>query len=125
MLGENLKYLRLKHGLSQDYIAKYLGKKSFTTVQKWESGISEPPLFALGKLSELYQTSMDDLYYADLRNPKFSDDTHQLNFSEHETTLIKKYRCLPPVGQESVDAVLNVQYNAAMAGKYTVEEKTG
>ena len=50
MLGENLKYLRLKKGLSQDYVAKYLDKKSFTTIQKWESNISEPSLKDTRKL---------------------------------------------------------------------------
>ena len=34
MLSKNLKYLRLKNNYSQDYIAKLLDKKSFTTVQK-------------------------------------------------------------------------------------------
>lgn len=66
MLADNLKYLRLKHGFSQDYIAKILNKKSFTTVQKWESGVSDPPLWAIGKLSELYGESMDNLWNADL-----------------------------------------------------------
>lgn len=113
MLAANLRYLRLKHGFSQDYIAKYLNKKSFTTVQKWESGISEPPLYILGQLSELYQISMDDLYYADLQNPNFSLNNTKLTLTPEEKELIKKYRYLPQSGRDTVNAVIDVQYEAA------------
>lgn len=50
MLGDNIKYLRLKQGLSQDFIADKLGYKSYTTIQKWESGVSEPPVKKLREL---------------------------------------------------------------------------
>ena len=53
-LAKNLRYLRLKNGLSQDYIADRLGYKSYTTIQKWEMGTSEPSLGILSKLSALY-----------------------------------------------------------------------
>ena len=109
MLGTNLKYLRLKFGYSQSYIAQYLNKKSFTTVQKWESGVADPPLGIVGKLAELYNVSIDDLYYSDLLNPKISNgDTITLADSEKE--MIKKYRQLPPAGKAAVDAVLDSQY---------------
>ena len=51
MIAKNLKYLRLKHGFSQDFIADYTGKKSFTTVQKWESGVSDPSIEVASKLA--------------------------------------------------------------------------
>lgn len=66
MIAKNLKYLRLKHGFSQDFIADYTGKKSFTTVQKWESGVSDPSIEVASKLANLYNVSLDDLYYSDL-----------------------------------------------------------
>jgi len=40
--SNNLRFLRKSHGYSQEFIAEKLGYKSFTTVQKWESGVSEP-----------------------------------------------------------------------------------
>ena len=61
MLGENIRFLRTKKGYSQDDIANMLGYKSFTTIQKWESGVSEPPLKALKKLSEIFNIDMNDL----------------------------------------------------------------
>lgn len=66
MIAKNLKYLRLKNGFSQEFIADYTGKKSFTTVQKWESGVSEPSIEIASKLSGLYHISLDELYYSDL-----------------------------------------------------------
>ncbi len=66
IFAQNLKYLRKKRGLSQDYIADKLGYKSFTTVQKWESGVSEPPIEKLTVLSEMFGISMDQLLRVDL-----------------------------------------------------------
>ena len=60
-IGENIRFLRTKKGYSQDDIANMLGYKSFTTIQKWESGVSEPPLKALKKLSEIFNIDMNDL----------------------------------------------------------------
>ena len=37
-LAKNLKYLRLKNGFSQDYLADKLGYKSYTTIQKMGNG---------------------------------------------------------------------------------------
>lgn len=65
-LAKNLKYLRLKSGFSQDYIAEKLGYKSYTTIQKWESGTTEPPLVALSSLAKLYGYTLHELYTTDL-----------------------------------------------------------
>lgn len=73
-LAKNLRYLRLKNGLSQYYIADRLGYKSYTTVQKWETGISEPPLSVLSKLSALYNVDMDAMYSIDLEMDSLEND---------------------------------------------------
>jgi len=67
-LAKNLRYLRLKNGLSQDYLADKLGYKSYTTIQKWEMGISEPSLEVLSKLSKLYNVDMHTLYSVNLED---------------------------------------------------------
>jgi len=67
-LSNNLKYLRKSHGFSQDYIAEKLNYKSFTTIQKWESGSSEPPVAVLRELAKLYNISMDELLNSDLES---------------------------------------------------------
>lgn len=65
-LAKNLRYLRLKNGLSQEYLAERFGYKSYTTIQKWEMGISEPSLGVLSKLSALYGVDMNTMFSVDL-----------------------------------------------------------
>lgn len=60
-LAENIRFLRRSHGLSQNELAAELGYKSFTTIQKWECGIAEPPLGVLSRMSELFHVDLDDL----------------------------------------------------------------
>ena len=64
--SSNLRFLRKKFCYSQEYIAERLGYKSFTTVQKWESGISEPSVAKLKTLADLFHVSMDELLNKDL-----------------------------------------------------------
>lgn len=68
-LPKNLKYFRLKNGFSQPDIAKKFGYKDYTTVQKWESGKSDPPFKVVYGLSKMYGVSMNDLIEV-----KFYDD---------------------------------------------------
>lgn len=70
MLGRNIRYLRKKYEMSQDKLADILGYKSFTTIQKWESEKSEPPMSVLKKLSDLFNVDMNDLATVDLSAPK-------------------------------------------------------
>ena len=60
-LSDNIRYLRTKKGFSQEYVANALGYKSFTTIQKWESGVSEPPVKKLKELATLLGADMDDM----------------------------------------------------------------
>ena len=85
-LAKNLKYLRLKHGFSQDYIANKLNYKSYTTIQKWEMGTSEPSIAILKKLSKIYNIDMDTIYTVDLE-------------AGEERKEDKQYRSIPLVGQ--------------------------
>lgn len=65
-LAENIRYLRKKNHFSQEKIAKQLGYKSFTTIQKWEMGVAEPPLAKLSRLAEIFQVDLDDLTHQPL-----------------------------------------------------------
>lgn len=65
-LSENIRYLRKLNNLSQDKIAKELGYKSFTTIQKWEMGVAEPSLAKLSRLAEIFQVDLDDLTHQPL-----------------------------------------------------------
>ena len=63
---KNLRYLRRKHGYSQDFIAEVCGKKSYTTIQKWETSGAEPDLGTTMLLCSLYNVSLNDIVYTDL-----------------------------------------------------------
>lgn len=65
-LARNIRYLRLKKHYSQDEVARKLGYKSYTTIQKWESGVSEPPVGKLRALAELLGADINDITSVDL-----------------------------------------------------------
>lgn len=71
-LGENIRYLRIQKGLSQDYLADKLGYKSYTTIQKWESGVSEPPIKKLKEIAALLNVDMNELANGDLASSSIS-----------------------------------------------------
>lgn len=69
ILSKNIRYLRKKNEWSQDYIAEKLGYKSYTTIQKWEMGTSEPPLKKTRELADLFNIDIDDLTNKDVEFP--------------------------------------------------------
>ena len=87
-LAKNIKYLRLSHHHSQEDLANELGYRSFTTVQKWESGIAEPPIEKLKKMASMYHVSLSDLIDRDIEQQgiqhleplHFDDATAALEF---------------------------------------------
>ena len=64
--SNNLRYLRKKYYMSQEVLANKLGYKSFTTIQKWESGVSEPSVSMVKKIAELFGVTMDQITNDDL-----------------------------------------------------------
>lgn len=98
-LAQNIRYLRKLHNMSQDKLAEELGYKSFTTIQKWESGVSEPPLRVLRELASLYDVDMDDLSNVSLESSSSSTSAH------NDTTfnrLWTYYEKLNPEGQKKI-----------------------
>lgn len=85
--AKNLRYLRKEAGHSQEFLADYLGYKNYTTIQKWESGNSEPPLNIVAKLSSLYDVSMDDLTNVDIEGERAGLKEH---LKEHPSAMFKR-----------------------------------
>ncbi len=94
--SNNLRFLRKSYGYSQDFIAEKLGYKSFTTIQKWESGVSEPSVEKLRILAELFHITMDELL-----NDNLAIDTQKLNAenSSREQQLLSICRRLRKTNQ--------------------------
>lgn len=65
-IGKNIKFLRTQKGCSQEELSKALGYKSYTTITKWESGISEPTLKMTNQIADFFNVSVNDLCYKKL-----------------------------------------------------------
>ena len=65
-LGRNIRYLRRKHGWSQEYLAQILGYKSFTSIQRWEANDTSPPVKVVQRLAELFGVDIESLTLIDL-----------------------------------------------------------
>lgn len=116
-LGKNIRYLRYHKGMSQEELADYLGYKNYTTIQKWESGKTEPPVSTLKKMSELFNVSMEemakvDIEYKDIEdeedyytNPETRRLVQELYDNPERKILFDATRDLQP---EDIEAVLQI-----------------
>ena len=65
-LAKNIRYLRKKNNMGQEQLAELLGKKTFTTIQKWESGDSTPQFGDVYHMANLFQVDIDDFVKIDI-----------------------------------------------------------
>lgn len=70
--ANNIRFLRRQRNISQEELAEMVGYKSFTTIQKWETGDSEPNIGVLRQLADIFHLSISELVETDLEN-KSSD----------------------------------------------------
>lgn len=75
-IGENIRYLRTTNNISQEELAAALGYKSYTTITKWESGVSEPTLKMANQIAAFFKISVNDLCYKKLSAPS-TEITHK------------------------------------------------
>lgn len=106
----NLRYLRKKFNMSQEALAEKLGYKSFTTIQKWESGISEPSISTVKVIADIFNVTMNQLINEDVSNP-----AAPAALAEDEQELIFLYRELNEEGQEKL---LEYADDLVASGKY-------
>lgn len=69
MLSDVLKNLRTINKLTQEDLADSLNVTR-QTIAKWEKGEAVPDIFALKKMCEMYQVSIDDLLESDKKDAK-------------------------------------------------------
>lgn len=98
--ASNLRYLRKTNCLSQEELADRLGYKSFTTIQKWESGVSEPSVSVVKTIAEMFNLSMDALINANLQaEEQHAEYTIQDEPARH---LLSIYHQLNADGQQKI-----------------------
>ena len=61
MLGNNLKKLREKKGLSQTALSEVL-HVSPQAISKWENGVSDPDIEMLPKIASFFGSTIDELF---------------------------------------------------------------
>lgn len=108
--GEKVRTLRLKSKMTQDELAEKMGYKSFTTIQKWESGDSMPRFGNIKKLADIFNVSVD--YFADEPNKPLDLST----LSPQARQVITSMNKLNSLGQDKVvdyadDLTHNSQYS--------------
>lgn len=127
-LSELIKLYRSSQHLSQDDLAALAGiSKPYISMLENEKNTKTgkpivPSILTLQKLSKAMGLDFDDFI------KKIDDDVTisisekdfpkahfcKLNCTDSEKDLIKKYRCLSPEGKATVDAVVDIQYQAAL-----------
>lgn len=113
--SSNLRYLRRKNGLSQDELANKLGYKSFTTIQKWESGVSEPSVSTLKVIADIFSVSMDQMINDDLS--VFSQPSSMSALPEQDRLLFENFHRLSDSQQAKLLAYLDGLLDAGSAAK--------
>ena len=66
--SNNIRFLRKQRNLTQEELAEMVGYKSFTTIQKWETGDSEPNMRVLRQLADIFHLSISELVETDLES---------------------------------------------------------
>ena len=107
MFSKNLRYLRKKKGWSKETLAEKLGYKSFTTIQKWETGSSEPSVSIVKEISSIFGVTMDNLINSDMQEncdkvPKLVHYEKKANLPQAEEKILTLYRKLNEAGQLKV-----------------------
>lgn len=83
-LSKNIRFLRKKYNLSQQELADKFGYKSFTTIQKWEMGVSDPPAGIVKQLADLFKTDIDTMMRIDIEKSELNQgDGYYINHDTH------------------------------------------
>lgn len=86
-LGEKIKEIRLREGLSQDAFAKELGYNSRSTINKIEKGINEISYEKLMLFVKRYELEMDELFD---RSKILKLERHKYNLKRNDKIINNK-----------------------------------
>lgn len=97
ILKENLNYYLKNSPLSQKEIADQLGI-SKGSITNWLAGSNSPSIETLAKLCQILGVKMSEML------------SEKLEITQHEKTLLNKYRSLDTHGKKIIDIILNVEH---------------
>lgn len=119
-LAKNIRYLRRKRNWSQEDLAEKLGKKSYTTIQKWESGVGDPTFKTLQDLARVFGVDIDSLANADLEL-----DGKENTMTIAEAAILSDYRSLNLEGQEKVQSYITDLIDSGKYKKHNPDRMVG
>lgn len=109
-IGDNLKYLRTRSGLSRKEAANALGI-AFQTLGHWENSRSEPPFDYIDKMTKLYNTSISEIFGETIPTPNELDEfiSGIIQMWKKDGTLnnIKSFDDLDSNDQQILKSVIN------------------
>ena len=85
-LAENIRKYRKGLGLSQEQLAERLGI-TLGTVSKWERGASEPELWYIMQIAELFHVSVDVMIGFTMRGNNAEKEAERISELEKEASL--------------------------------------
>ena len=69
LIGENIRFYRQQHALSQEELAEKMDT-SRQTISSWENGKTYPNIQSLISLSNIFNTSVEDLIKEEIEDMK-------------------------------------------------------
>ena len=103
--SQRLRELRKERGLTQEELAKKL-ELAKSSISMYENGKRKPSFEVLEMFADFFNVNLDTLYGTSPVNNSYFKCTPE------EEMMIKKFRCLPPTGKQSVLSILDIQYDA-------------
>lgn len=103
-LGERIKALRQKRGLTQVQLCRIIGVSN-VSLQHWESGSRAPSIAAVIELSKAFGVTVDYLLGVDIRQ----DVKDATLLTQEESALLDNYRVLDSHGRTIVNTICQLE----------------
>ena len=103
IVGENILAMRKELGMTQEELAKKMGYKSKSTINKIELGINDIPQSKIAKFAEVLNTTPAHLMgWSDTMQESNNQSSSKMNISAEEKILLDLFRRVPEDKQELV-----------------------
>lgn len=109
LIGEKIKKYRKEKGLTQKELADKIGK-GFSTVQKYELNISQPPIDVLNRIADTLDINVSKLFDIENTLNQSAEDEAQrqeMYLKELREDTINKYDSLDLFGQKAANKYIN------------------
>jgi transcriptional regulator with XRE-family HTH domain len=100
-LAKNLKYLRRRFNVSQQLLARQVGKGQ-TTIGNWENRVSRPNVEEISTIARYFGVAVDSLLNTDMGASQPVTDKQIALFRRHTPPPVRKISNYEPITSESM-----------------------